>query len=157
MASTLLLWRHAGVQLPGRGLSCCKGEGAGTLSRFLFVALGAALGANARYLVGLWAANRFGAGFPYGTFIVNVAGSLLLGFVVTLASERLTLSPQTRLLLAVGFLGSFTTFSSFAVESVALMRDGGLWSAILNVVGNNLLALVAVLLGVYAARVISQG
>ena len=124
------------------------------MSRFFLVALGAALGANARYLVGLWAASRFGAGFPYGTLIVNVAGSLLLGFVVTLTSERLTLSPQARLLITVGFLGSFTTFSSFAVESVALMRDAGYWSTLLNILGNNMVALAAALVGVYAARVI---
>lgn len=124
------------------------------MSRFLFVALGAALGANARYLIGLWAAGRLGAGFPYGTFIVNVVGSLLLGFVLTLASERLTISPQTRLLLTVGFFSSFTTFSSFAVESVALMRDGGMWSALLNILGNNLMALGAALLGIYLGRAV---
>jgi CrcB protein len=115
--------------------------------------MGAALGANARYIVGLWAAGRFGAGFPYGTFIVNVTGSLLLGFVVALATERLTLSPQTRLLITVGFFGSFTTFSSYAVESLALIRDGGPWSALLNILGNNLLALVAALIGAYLGRV----
>lgn len=124
------------------------------MSRFLFVALGAALGANARYVVGLWAAGRFGASLPYGTFIVNVTGSLLLGFFVALATERLTLSPQTRLLITVGFLGSFTTFSSYAVESLALMRDGGLWSGLANVLGNNLIALIAALVEGYAARVV---
>lgn len=124
------------------------------MSRFLFVALGAAFGANARYIVGLWAAGRFGPAFPYGTLIVNVLGSLLLGFVVVLATERLTLSPETRLLLTVGFLGSFTTFSTYAVESLALIRDGGLWSGLINVLGNNLLALIAALFGAYAARVV---
>ncbi|MFW6097244.1 MAG: fluoride efflux transporter CrcB [Chloroflexota bacterium] len=125
------------------------------MNRFLFVALGAALGANARYIIGLWAAGRFGAHFPYGTLIVNVLGSLFLGFVVVLTTERLTLSPETRLLLAVGFLGSFTTFSSFAVESVTLSRDSGLWTALINIFGNNLLALAAALIGAYFARVIS--
>ncbi len=125
------------------------------MTRFLFVALGAALGANARYIIGLWAAGRFGAHFPYGTLIVNVLGSLFLGFVVVLTTERLTLSPETRLLLAVGFLGSFTTFSSFAVESVTLSRDSGLWTALINIFSNNLLALAAALIGAYFARVIS--
>lgn len=122
------------------------------MSRFLFVALGAAAGANARYLVGLWAADRLGATFPYGTLIVNVLGSLLLGFVVVLATERLTLSPQARLLLTVGFFGSFTTFSSYAVESLALLRDGGLWAGMVNIVGNNLIALIAALIGGYVGR-----
>lgn len=124
------------------------------MTRFLFVALGAALGANARYIIGLWAAGRFGAHFPYGTLVVNVLGSLLLGFLVVLTTERLTLSPESRLLLTVGFLGSFTTFSSFAVESVALSRDSGLWTALLNIFSNNLLALAAALTGAYFARVI---
>lgn len=127
------------------------------MSRLLVIALGAALGANARYLVGLWAASRFGAAFPYGTLIVNIAGSLLLGFVVALATERLALSPQTRLLIVVGFLGSFTTFSSYAVESLALLRGGGFWSAALNILGNNLLALAAALAGSYFGRIIGQG
>lgn len=125
------------------------------MTRFLFVALGAALGANARYIIGLWAAGRFGAHFPYGTLIVNALGSLLLGFLLVLTTERLTLSPETRLLLAVGFLGSFTTFSSFAVESVAISRDSGLWSALVNIFSNNLLALAAALIGAHVARVIS--
>lgn len=125
------------------------------MTRFLFVALGAALGANARYIIGLWAAGRFGAHFPYGTLIVNVLGSLLLGFLLVLTTERLTLSPETRLLVAVGFLGSFTTFSSFAVESVAISRDSGLWSALVNIFSNNLLALAAALIGAHVARVIS--
>ena len=124
------------------------------MTRFLFIALGAALGANARYLVGLWAAGRFGAHFPYGTLIVNIVGSLLLGFVVVLATERLVMSPETRLLLTVGFLGSFTTFSSYAVESLSLLRDTGLWTALVNVFTNNLLALGAALAGAYLARVV---
>lgn len=124
------------------------------MTRFLLVALGAALGANARYIIGLWAAGRFGADFPYGTLIVNVLGSLLLGFVIVLTTERLTLSPETRLLLTVGFLGSFTTFSSFAVESIALSRDGGFVTSLLNVFGNNLLALAAALIGAYLGRIV---
>lgn len=124
------------------------------MNRFLFVAIGAALGANARYLVGLWAADRFGAGFPYGTLIVNVTGSLLLGFVLTLATERLTLSPDTRLLLTVGFLGSYTTFSSYAVESASLFRDSSLWTGVVNMAGNNLIGLVCAVLGAFLARLI---
>ena len=122
------------------------------MNRFLFVAIGAALGANARYLVGLWAANRFGAGFPYGTLLVNITGSFLLGFIVTLATERLSISPEARLLLAVGFLGSYTTFSSYAVESLGLLRDGGFWPGLLNIVTNNLIGIIFAAMGVYLAR-----
>ena len=123
------------------------------MTRFLIVALGAALGANARYLLGLWAASRFGVSFPYGTLIVNVAGSFLLGFFVAVTTERLSISTETRLLLIVGFFGSFTTFSSYAVESLTLLRVSGWWSAFLNIAGNNLLALIAALLGSLASRV----
>lgn len=126
------------------------------MTRFLFIALGAALGANARYALGLWAASRFGAGFPYGTLIVNVSGSFLLGLVITLATERLTLSSESRLLLAVGFLGSYTTFSSYTVESLGLLRDGGLWPGLANIVGNNLAGLVCAGLGVYLARLVGR-
>ncbi len=127
-----------------------------SMSRFLFIALGAALGANARYLVGLWAANRLNAAFPYGTFIVNITGSLLLGFVITLTTERLTISPETRLFLAVGFLGSYTTFSSFSVESLGLLRHSGYLPGILNIFGNNLMGLICAGLGVYLARLIGR-
>jgi CrcB protein len=122
------------------------------LSRYLFIAVGAALGANARYLVGTWAGDRFGAGFPYGTLIVNVIGSFLLGFLLTASTERLQISPNTRLLLAVGFLGSYTTFSSYAVESVTLIRDSGVWPGLINILGNNLMSLLSAVAGVFLAR-----
>jgi CrcB protein len=122
------------------------------LSRYLFIAIGAALGANARYLVGSWAGDRFGADFPYGTLIVNVTGSFLLSYLLTMGTERLQISPETRLFLAVGFLGSYTTFSSFAVESVNLMRDSGVWPGLISILGNNLVSLFSALAGIYLAR-----
>jgi CrcB protein len=124
------------------------------LNRYLFIAIGAALGANARYLVGTWAGHRFGADFPYGTLIVNVTGSFVLGFLLTLGTDRLQISPEMRLLLAVGFLGSYTTFSSFTVESVNLLRDGGLWTGMLSILGNNFIGLLSALSGAYLARLI---
>jgi len=127
------------------------------LNRYLLIALGAALGANARYLVGVWAGNRLGADFPYGTLIVNIIGSFVLGFLLILGTGRLQLSPEARLLLAVGFLGSFTTFSSYAVESLNLWREASLWRSLLNVVGNNLLGLLAVILGAALARWLQSG
>ena len=127
------------------------------MNRYLLIAIGAALGANARYLVGIWAGNRLGADFPYGTFIVNVIGSFVVGFLLTLGTERLQLSPEARLLLAVGFLGSFTTFSSFAVESLSLWREVGLWHSLLNIIGNNLVGLFAVILGAALARWLQSG
>ncbi len=132
-------------------------EGEFRLNRYLLIALGAALGANARYLVGTWAGNHLGADFPYGTLIVNIVGSFVLGFLLTLGTERLQLSPEARLLLAVGFLGSFTTFSSYAVESMNLWRDAGLWRGLLNIVSNNLVGLIGAVLGATLARWLQSG
>lgn len=117
------------------------------MNRYLLIAIGAALGANMRYLVGVWASGRFGADFPYGTFLVNILGSFVLGFLLSLGTGRLQLSPEARLLLAVGFLGAFTTFSSYAVESLNLWRDAGAWRSLLNVLGNNMVGLLAAVLG----------
>jgi len=122
------------------------------LSRYIFIAIGAALGANARYLVGVWAAERFGSGFPYGTLLVNVTGSFILGFLVAITTSRIQISAEMRLLLAVGFLGSYTTFSSFAVESTLLWRDATFWLGLRNVLLNNGIGLVCALLGAYVSR-----
>ena len=120
--------------------------------RFLWIAAGAALGANARYLVSLWAADRFGVTFPYGTFVVNVTGSLLLGFFLALSVDHFVTSPQARWLLATGFLGSYTTFSTYMVESVNLARDGSLLFAFLNMVGEVAIGLIFALIGMWLAR-----
>ncbi|MCC6455665.1 MAG: fluoride efflux transporter CrcB [Caldilineaceae bacterium] len=122
------------------------------MNRFLLIAIGAVLGANARYLVGLWAAHRFGMDFPYGTAIVNITGSLVLGFLVAWGSTRSGLSPELRLLFAVGFLGSYTTFSSFAVESFQQLKSVHLGSALLNIFVNNGLGLAAAWVGMVLAR-----
>ena len=122
--------------------------------RYIWIAAGAVLGANARYFIGLWAGSRFGAGFPYGTFMVNLTGSFLLGFLAATATGRLSISPEVRLMLGVGFLGSYTTFSSFSVESLTLLQEGSVGISLLNIFGNNLAGLACALLGVFLARAI---
>ena len=117
------------------------------MNRFLLISLGAVLGANARYLVGLWAAQRLGAAFPYGTLLVNVSGSFVLGFLIAALEGRLPIASDLRFFLGVGFLGAFTTFSSFTVETLLLTRDAGLGPAIVNFLANNLAGLAAALLG----------
>lgn len=124
------------------------------MSRFIFIALGAALGANARYLVGIWAGGRLGASLPYGTFLVNVTGSLLLGFMVALSTDYLLASPNARLFFATGFLGSYTTFSTFMVESLLLMREGSVLMGLANLAGSMLVGLLAALVGFMLARLI---
>jgi fluoride exporter len=125
------------------------------LTRYGLIAAGAALGANARYLVLLWAAGRFGLGYPYGTFLVNISGSFVLGFLLAFTAGRLALSANTALFIGVGFLGSYTTFSTFAAENILLLQGDSYWYGITNIVGQNLLSLLAVALGLYLGRLLS--
>jgi CrcB protein len=127
------------------------------MNRFLLISLGAILGANARYLVGLWAAQRFGTAFPYGTAIVNITGSLVLGFLLAWGSIRTGLSPEMRLFAAVGFLGAYTTFSSFAVESLLQAENVSLVSALSNIIVNNGLGIGAAAIGMWVARTLVTG
>ncbi len=121
------------------------------MANVLWIGLGAVLGANARYFVSLWLAAKLGSAFPYGTLTVNAAGSLLLGFLVAAGSHYLALSPHLRLLLFVGFLGSFTTFSTFAVESIAFWQNGRVWAGLVNILANNGLSLLCAALGILLA------
>ncbi len=122
------------------------------MTNALWIGLGAVLGANARYFVSLWLAGKMGMAFPYGTLTVNAAGSLLAGFLVAAGSHYFALSPQLRLLLIVGFLGSFTTFSTFAVESVTFWQNGRVWGALVNILANNGISLLCAALGILLAR-----
>jgi CrcB protein len=119
---------------------------------YLLVALGSAVGGMARYGVSGLVARSFGSVFPWGTLIVNVVGSALIGFLAASAAPgaRWLLSPDARALLMIGFCGGFTTFSSFSLETLNLLRDGEwLWAGA-NVVFSVVLCLVFVWLG-YAA------
>src|SRR5437867_11161486 len=96
--------------------------------------------------------QRYGGGFPLGTMVINVTGSFAIGILMTLISERLQPHPNWRLLLVVGFLGGYTTFSSFEFETYQVMRDGGYWIGAANVVGSVLLGYAAVWIGAALAR-----
>lgn len=120
----------------------------------LWISAGAILGANARYWIGLWATRHMGMGFPYGTLLVNTSGSFILGFLVGSSLGRLNIAPEMRLFLGVGFLGSYTTFSSFSVETMTLLQNGQMWQGLLNLGANNVLGAMAALLGIYAARLV---
>ena len=117
----------------------------------LIVAAGGAIGAAARYLAGLWIVARLGAGFPWGTFFVNVTGSFLIGIILVLV-ERGTLPAEARLFLAVGVCGGYTTFSSFSYETLQLLNGGDAGPVLLNIFGQLLFCLLAVYLGVVFAR-----
>lgn len=122
------------------------------MSTFLLLALGATCGAAARYYTTLWAARQFGVAFPYGTLIVNIVGCIILGAFLTLALERPSIGPQTRLLISTAFCGSLTTFSTFSYETVGLLSSGSYLAAALNAVGSVLLGLLGVWLGMTAVR-----
>ena len=122
--------------------------------QYLWIGLGGFLGANMRYLVQQWAATRWGADFPYGTMIANVSGSFIIALFITLVTERLLVSPEMRLFVAVGFLGGFTTFSSFSLETFVLLRNSSWWAASLNFFGNTVLGLTGVIVGIFIAQFI---
>lgn len=120
----------------------------------VMIALGAALGANLRYGLSLWAAQRFGTAFPYGTLIINVLGSFVIGVVLVLATTRLPLGEPVRLLLVTGLLGGFTTFSSFSFETYTLLTAGSWAQAALYTVGSFGLGMVGVFLGAGLVRLL---
>jgi len=122
------------------------------LSKLVVVALGGAIGAIARYWLGNLINSRVPMQFPLGTFAINVTGSFIIGFFLTMVNQRITVHPNWRLLIAVGFIGAYTTFSTFEFETLKLIEDGNLVSAALNVVLSLLLGFIAVWLGVAAAR-----
>ncbi len=121
---------------------------------FLVISLGAVFGANARYLISRYAARILGPVFPYGTLIINVLGSFVVGFFLAWAAERAVVDARWRLLVVVGLCGGFTTFSSFAYESVSYLEQGQWALLAANVLSNNLLSLAAALAGVALARVL---
>ncbi len=90
-----------------------------TLLNIVWISLGAIVGANARYFLSRWVARNFTAEFPYGTLLINITGSLLLGFFMAWTTERVLADPRWRLLVAIGFCGSYTTFSSYSYETMA--------------------------------------
>lgn len=119
---------------------------------YIWVGLGGFAGANMRYLLGTWITLRRGTNFPLGTFLINVSGSLLIGIILTLLTQRLVADPRWRLLLVVGFLGGYTTFSSFTYESLALLEQGDWARALIYLFGSNGVGLVACYSGMIIAR-----
>lgn len=122
------------------------------MDKLIVVAVGGAFGAIARYWLGGWINSRLPMQFPLGTFVINVTGSFMIGFFLTLISQRLTIHPNWRMLVAVGFVGAYTTFSTFEYETLKLIEEGNIPSAALNIILSVILGFIAVWLGVVAAR-----
>ncbi|MBV9544148.1 MAG: fluoride efflux transporter CrcB [Chloroflexi bacterium] len=125
--------------------------------QYLAVAVGAALGANLRFLVSNWAADRLGADFPYGTLLVNISGAFTIGIVLAFIGERVGVSPLWRIFFATGFLGGYTTFSSYAWEALTLVEDGEWQRAAMYVVGSNVVGFAGVWFGTVVAKARRRG
>lgn len=120
--------------------------------KYALIVLCGGAGSLARYLAGMAVTARFGSRFPWGTLLVNVSGSFLIGLIMTVLTERVAVSPNWRFALVVGFLGGYTTFSSFEWETFAAVRAGGFWIGAMNVVGSVTLGYAAVWMGAALAR-----
>jgi fluoride exporter len=125
------------------------------LQRYLYIAIGGALGSLARYWVGSTIANRLGTRFPYGTFVVNITACGLIGFFLVFLGRRTGLNPAWRFLIPIGFIGAYSTFSTFEWETFSSLQAGAFFLSALYVASSLLLGLVAVWCGAMLARAIS--
>jgi fluoride exporter len=119
---------------------------------YLWISLGAVLGANLRYFLTRIITRFSDAAFPWGTLLINITGSLILGFFLVWTTERVLADPLWRLLVSIGFCGSYTTFSSFAFETMGYFQQGHWTLFVINILANNVLCLGAVLAGGMIAR-----
>lgn len=122
----------------------------------VLIAVGGAAGAISRYLIQAWVQDLSAGRFPWGTFVVNISGSFLLGLVVALAIDREVLAPEVRLPLMVGFIGSYTTFSTLMLETWALADEGALIAAAGNIVISVAVGMLALLAGLAVGRTLAQ-
>jgi fluoride exporter len=124
------------------------------LQTILLISLGAVVGANLRYFVGQYIAKLIPSTLPYGTLIINVTGSFILAVFLVWTTERVIADPRWRLIIAIGFCGGYTTFSSYAYETFALGEQGQWLACAVNILANNVLCLLGTVLGAMLARVV---
>jgi fluoride exporter len=122
------------------------------LIKYLMVGLGGFLGTIARFWVGGYVYSRLGTKFPYGTFVINMTGSFVIGLSVTILTEKTHLNANWRYLIPIGFIGAYTTFSTFEYETLAAVRDGQLLIGGLNVVLSVVIGFICVWLGIVLGR-----
>jgi CrcB protein len=125
------------------------------LQKYLLIAVGGALGSIARYWVGSTIAGRMGIRFPYGTLIVNITACIVIGFSLTYMGRRAGINPAWRFLIPVGFIGAYSTFSTYEWETLSTIRSGAFFLAALYAVGSFILGLIAVWGGSWLAEAIS--
>jgi CrcB protein len=121
---------------------------------YIIIFAGGGVGASSRYALATWIGQKWGRSFPLGTFVIKVSGSFVIGLLMTLMAERFTENPQWRLLLVVGFLGGYTTFSSFEYETGKLVTDGEYVYATLNAVLSVVAGFAALKTGEVLANII---
>lgn len=124
------------------------------MQKYLLVALGGALGSVARYWIGAAVTDRLGARFPYGTLVINLTACVAIGFVMTFLGKRAGFSAEWRYLVPVGFVGAYSTFSTYEWETMSLLRAGGFLTAALYAIGSLVLGLAAVWCGMVAAEIL---
>jgi CrcB protein len=129
-----------------------KGEARYTMMKYVMVGIGGAIGSVLRFWVSSTLGERIGARFPLGTFVVNITGSFLIGFIVTLLASKADWDPNWRYLIPIGFIGGYTTFSTFEFETLRSVQDGNLLVASLNVILSVAVGFAAVWLGTVAGR-----
>ncbi len=122
------------------------------MQKILLISLGAIVGANLRYFVAQYVSRIVPSNFPYGTLVINISASFVLGLFLIWTSERVLADPRWRLLVAVGFCGGYSTYSSYAFETFALFEAGQWVSSAMNILATNVLCFIAVVLGAVAAR-----
>lgn len=124
------------------------------MEKYLYIAVGGALGSMARYWVGSTVYGRLGTKFPYGTFVINMTACLIIGFAVTFLGKRAEINPAWRFLIPVGFVGAYSTFSTYEWETLSSLRSGAFLVAALYAVGSLLVGLVAVWGGAALAEIL---
>lgn len=125
------------------------------MHRYIYIAVGGALGSIARFWVGSTIASRLGTKFPYGTFVINLTACVIIGFSLTYLSRRVEMNSAWRFLVPIGFVGAYSTFSTYEWETLSGIRSGAFLQASLYAVSSLLLGLVAVWLGIRIAEVVS--
>ena len=124
------------------------------MQKYFLIAVGGALGSMARYWVGSMVANRMGKKFPYGTFVINITACVIIGFSLTLLARRADINPAWRFLVPVGFIGAYSTFSTYEWETLSTLRSGAFFLASLYAVSSLILGLAAVWGGSMLAEIL---